>query len=68
VPRRRGAPAPDADDAWFEYRAHLAYGYFMWAITQMVDPPIIVTFTRRLGLAVADHDSFGLPRRLIRSR
>ena len=43
-----------------EYRAHLAYGYFMWAITQMVDPPIIETFTRRLGLAVADHDSFGL--------
>jgi aminoglycoside phosphotransferase (APT) family kinase protein len=55
-----GAPAPPVDDAWFEYRAHLAYGYFMWAITQMVDPPIIVTFTRRLGLAVADHDSFGL--------
>ena len=55
-----GAPAPSGEDAWFEYRAHLAYGYFMWAITQMVDPPIIVTFTRRLGLAVADHDSFGL--------
>jgi len=55
-----GAPAPDIDDAWFKYRAHLAYGYFMWAITQMVDPRIIVTFTRRLGLAVADHDSFGL--------
>jgi len=55
-----GAPGPPADDAWFEYRAHLAYGYFMWAITQMVDPPIIVTFTRRLGLAVADHDAFGL--------
>jgi aminoglycoside phosphotransferase (APT) family kinase protein len=55
-----GAPAPSSEDAWFEYRAHLAYGYFMWAITQMVDPPIIVTFTRRLGLAVSDHDSFGL--------
>jgi aminoglycoside phosphotransferase (APT) family kinase protein len=55
-----GAPAPNADAAWFDYRAHLAYGYFMWAITQMVDPPIIATFTRRLGLAVADHDAFGL--------
>jgi aminoglycoside phosphotransferase (APT) family kinase protein len=55
-----GAPAPDLEDAWFDYRSHLAYGYFMWAITQMVDPPIIETFTRRLGLAVADHDSFGL--------
>ena len=58
--RPAAARCSTSDDAWLEYRAHLAYGYFMWAITQMVDPPIIVTFTRRLGLAVADHDGFGL--------
>lgn len=55
-----GGPALDWHDAWLEYRAHLAYGYFMWGITQMVDPPIIAAFTHRLGSAVAQHDSFTL--------
>jgi hypothetical protein len=32
----------------------------MWAITRAVDRPIIDRHTRRLGLAVAFHDSFGL--------
>jgi aminoglycoside phosphotransferase (APT) family kinase protein len=58
--RAHGGPNIEWDDAWSEYRAHLAYGYFMWGITQMVDPPIIEAFTRRLGLAVAQHRSFEL--------
>ena len=36
------------------------YGYYLWAITRRVDPPIIRTFTARLGAAVTRHDSFGL--------
>jgi hypothetical protein len=36
----------------------MVYGYFMWAITQRVDRPIIETFVARLGAAVQDHESF----------
>ncbi len=50
------APGP----AWERYRAALVYGYFLWAITQKVEPAITNEFTRRLGLAVADHDSINL--------
>ena len=54
-----GTPA-DRDEAWLLYRTHLTYGYFMWSITRAVDRRIIDRHTRRLGLAVAFHDSFGL--------
>lgn len=54
-----GATPPEWDDAWTRYRESLAYGMFLWAITIRVDPPIIMEFNRRLGTAVADHDSFG---------
>ena len=36
----------------------MAYGYFLWAITQRVQPEIIVEFVTRLGTAVAAHESF----------
>jgi hypothetical protein len=55
-----GGKPPSAGDAWWAYRAHLPYGYFLWAITRMVDRPIVEHFTRRLGRAVAEHDSFDL--------
>lgn len=53
----RVGDAPTLDAAWDAYCQALAYGYFMWAITQRVDRPIIETFTRRLGTAVEDHGS-----------
>ncbi|WP_323809632.1 phosphotransferase family protein [Sphingobium baderi] len=54
-----GVTPPAWDDAWDRYRESLAYGMFLWAITIRVDPPVIMEFNRRLGTAVADHDSFG---------
>ena len=54
-----GGPRLDADEAWLRYRAAMIYGYFLWAITQRVDPEITEVFTHRLGIAVDDLDSFG---------
>ena len=58
--RAHGGTAPDAADAWTAYRRALVYGYFMWGITQRVERPILVTFAKRLGTAVQDHQSFDL--------
>lgn len=55
-----GAEPPDLDEAWRLYRAHLAYGFYMWSITRLVDRPIIEQLTRRLGLAAAQHRSFDI--------
>lgn len=55
-----GGPELAADTAWQRYRAALVYGYFLWVITQKVEPAITLEFVRRLGLAVAEHDSLGL--------
>jgi phosphotransferase family enzyme len=53
-----GGPDLAADTAWQRYRAAMVYGYYLWAITQKVEPAITNEFTRRLGLAVADLESF----------
>jgi len=58
--RSRGGEAPAWEAAWDDYRAHLLYGYYMWAITRLVAPEIVVEFTRRLGGAVAALGSFEL--------
>jgi aminoglycoside phosphotransferase (APT) family kinase protein len=55
-----GVVPPERDAAWWLYRAHLPYGFFMWGITRMVDRPVIEHLTRRLGLAVAAHRSLDL--------
>ena len=55
-----GVVPPGRDRAWWLYRAHLPYGFFMWGITRMVDRPIVEHLTRRLGLAVAAHRSLDL--------
>ncbi len=55
-----GGTPPDREAAWWAYRAHLPYGYFLWSITRAVDRPIVERHTARLGQAVAWHDSFGL--------
>jgi thiamine kinase-like enzyme len=55
--RRHGAEAPPLAEAWEEYCAALAYGYYMWAITQRVARPAIEAFVLRLGRAVETHGS-----------
>ena len=40
------------------YRAGIAYGYFMWAITLVVKPAIIQVLLQPLSAAAAAHDSF----------
>lgn len=55
-----GGPDLAADEAWLRYRAAMVYGYYLWVITQKVDPAITHEFVRRLGLAVAELDSFGV--------
>jgi hypothetical protein len=51
--------APAWDEAWSAYRAGIVYGFFLWAITLRVDPPIIATLLERLGTAAAAHDCLG---------
>lgn len=54
--RKYGVAAPSEEHAWNEYRAHMAYGYYVWAITRKVEPQITHEFVKRLGSAV---DSLG---------
>lgn len=58
--RAAGWAMPEMDEAWQQYREAAVYGYFLWAITRRVDPPIIERFVKRLGKAVERHDSFRL--------
>ncbi len=52
-----GDPVPTPDAAWDDYRDSLVYGFWMWAITQRVERPVIETFVTRLGSAVEYHES-----------
>ncbi len=53
-----GADAPSWDDARHLIGLGLAYGFFLWAITLKVAPPITTAMLGRLGSAVADHDAY----------
>jgi hypothetical protein len=55
-----GGRPPGLEDAWRQYQVALTYGYYMWAITQRVETPIVDQFVTRLGTAVADHGSLRL--------
>ncbi|MEU5344055.1 phosphotransferase [Streptomyces sp. NPDC020766] len=55
-----GVAPPGRDEAWWAYRAHLPYGFFLWSITRNVARPITERHTGRLALAVTRHDSLGL--------
>jgi aminoglycoside phosphotransferase (APT) family kinase protein len=55
-----GGPAIDRDTGWAQYRMAMLYGYYLWAITQRVDRPIILELVNRLGAAVVDLDSLRL--------
>ncbi|MEU4312230.1 phosphotransferase [Nocardia sp. NPDC024068] len=51
---------PDREHAWWMYRAHLPYGFYLWSMTRAVDRPVIEHLTGRLGAAVARHESLDL--------
>jgi hypothetical protein len=55
-----GCETPDLETAHRLYRAAAVWGFFLWAITRRVDPPIMMTFVHRLGAAVMRHDSYRL--------
>jgi hypothetical protein len=55
-----GCAMPDAEEAWRQYREAAIYGYYLWAITRRVDPPIIEMFVERLGRAVERLESHAL--------
>jgi hypothetical protein len=35
----------------------MVHGFYLWGITQLVDPPITTAMLERIGTAVADHDA-----------
>lgn len=53
-----GGEPPQWEEAWTSYRNFLVYGYFLWAMTRFVAEEITVEFVKRLGTAVAQHESF----------
>jgi aminoglycoside phosphotransferase (APT) family kinase protein len=53
-----GVAPPSWDDAWLGIRRGIVHGFYLWAITQKVDPAITTIALERLGTAAADHDSF----------
>lgn len=60
VMRGKGFAMPDEEEAWRRYREAAIYGYYLWAITRRVDPPIIEQFVDRLGRAVTRLESHKL--------
>jgi hypothetical protein len=52
-----GGPVMSMADAWEDYRAAPAYGYFLWAMTRRVVPAITEELTQRLGHSVLTHGS-----------
>ena len=53
-----GGGSPSWDEAWRSIGVGMLYGFFLWAITLKVAPPITTVMLERLGAAVADHDAF----------
>jgi len=54
-----GVEAPGEDEAWSALRLGFVHGFYLWAITKQVDPPITTALLERMGNAVADHDALG---------
>ena len=52
------ADAPSWDEARRSLGMGLVYGFFLWAITLKVAPPITTAMLERLGCAVADHEAY----------
>jgi hypothetical protein len=53
-----GVQLPSRDDVWAGLRRGILHGFFLWAITLKVKPPITTELLTRLGTAVDDHDAF----------
>jgi hypothetical protein len=51
-----GVEVPPWDSARDAIRRGILEGFFLWAITLKVDPPITTRLLERLGTAAADHD------------
>lgn len=58
--RSFGADVPTREVAWSQYRMAVVYGFYLWSITQRVEPAITNVFVNRLGSAVTRHDSYRL--------
>jgi hypothetical protein len=56
--RAAGVQAPSWDEAWLGLRLGIVHGFYLWSITQLVDPKVTAELQRRLGTAAADHESF----------
>jgi hypothetical protein len=56
--RAVGVDAPSWDEARRMVRLGMVYGFFLWAITLKVAPPITTAMLERLGNAVADHEAY----------
>jgi hypothetical protein len=56
--RAEGVDAPSWDEAQHSIGIGLLYGFFLWAITLKVAPPVIAAMLERLGSAVADHGAY----------
>jgi aminoglycoside phosphotransferase (APT) family kinase protein len=55
-----GVATPAWESAVTAYRQHLAYGLFLWAMTQFTPEELTTITLRRLGHAVEDHGTFEL--------
>jgi hypothetical protein len=56
--RGEGVEAPSWEEAVQASRRGLLYGFFLWAITLKVAPPVTTVMLERLGTAVADHEAY----------
>lgn len=57
--RAFGVEPPSWDEAWDGIRRGILYGFFLWAITLLVDPKVTSVLQTRLGTAAADRDVYG---------
>ncbi len=55
---RHGGKRPDPETIADDYACSLIYGFYLWAITQFVERPIIHQNYQSLGNALLRHDSF----------
>lgn len=55
-----GVAIPSSEQAWGDMRRGVVHGFFLWGITQRVNPAITTVLLERLGTAVSDHGSYEL--------
>jgi hypothetical protein len=56
--RQEAGHAPTFDEARRSIALGMVYGFFLWAITLKVAPPITSVMLERLGSSVADHVAY----------